>query len=75
MEARACNLPQLCSNWHCDTVNCILFKKDSLHRTSILVNLAQGNLGILRQFVGTTGAPRFCHIDDLNRILTVQNST
>ena len=75
VEAHSCNLPQMCSNWHCDTVNCIVFKKESLHRTKMLVNLAQGNLGILRQFMGTTGLPRFCHIDDLDRILRVRNST
>jgi hypothetical protein len=41
----------------------------------MLVNLAQGNLGILRQFMDTTGFPRFCHTEDLDRILTVENKT
>ena len=74
VEAHACNLPQLCANWHCYTVNCIVFKKHSLHQTTMLVNLAQGNLGILRQFL-KTGIPRFCHINDLDRTLSVGNST
>ena len=74
-EAHACKLQQLCANWHCGTVNCIVFKKNSLHRTKMLVNLAQGNLGILRQFMDTTGFPRFCHIDDLGRSFTVRNNT
>ena len=75
VEAHACNLPKLCTNWHCDTVNCIVVKKNSLHRTKSLVNLAQGNVGILRQFVDTTGCPRFCHIDDLDRTLKVRSNT
>ena len=75
VEAHACNLPQLCSNWRSDTVNCIVVKKNSLHRTKRLVNLAQGNLGILRQFMYKTGSPRFCHIDDLDRTLTVTSNT
>ena len=74
-EAHACNLPQLCTTWHTNTVNCILVKKNSLHQTNRLVNLAQGNQGILKQFIDTTGAPRFCHIDDLDRTLTVTNNT
>ena len=73
-EAHACNLPQLCTTWHTNTVNCILVKKNSLHQTNRLVNLAQGNQGILKQFIDTTGAPRFCHIDDLDRTLTVTNN-
>ena len=75
VEADACNLPQMCTNWHCNTVNCIVLKKESLHQTKRLVNLAQGNLGILRQFMNTTGLPRFCHIDDLDRMLRVRNGT
>ena len=75
VEADACNLPQMCTNWHCDSVNCIVLKKESLHQTKRLVNLAQGNLGILRQFMDTTGLPRFCHIDDLDRMLRVRNGT
>jgi hypothetical protein len=64
-EAAACNLKQMCSEWGCCTVICYVLKHDTIRIATELVNLAAGNLGILKQIIGTTGAPRFCHVSDL----------
>ena len=74
-EAAACNLKQMCSEWGCCTVICYVLKPDTIRIATELVNLAAGNLGILKQIIGTTGAPRFCHVSDLGKCVQVQLRT
>ena len=74
-EAAACNLKQMCSEWGCGTVICYVLKPDTIRIATELVNLAAGNLGILKQIIGTTGAPRFCHVSDLGKCVQVQLRT
>ena len=74
-EAAACNLKQMCSEWGCGTVICYVLKPDTIRIATELVNLAAGNLGILKQIMGTTGAPRFCHVSDLGKCVQVQLRT
>jgi hypothetical protein len=74
-EAAACNLKQMCSEWGCRTVICYVLKPDTIRIATELVNLAAGNLGILKQIIGTTGAPRFCHVSDLGKCVQVQLRT
>jgi hypothetical protein len=74
-EAAACNLKQMCSEWGCCTVICYVLKPDTIRIATELVNLAAGNLGILKQIIGTTGAPRFCHVSDLGKCVEVQLRT
>jgi hypothetical protein len=74
-EAAACNFEQMCSGWGCCTVICYVLKHDTIRIATELVNLAAGNLGILKQIIGTTGAPRFCHVSDLGKCVEVQLRT
>ncbi len=74
-EAAACNLERMCSKWGCRTVLCYVLKPDTVRIATELVNLAKGNLGILKQMIGTTGAPRFCHVSDLGKSMQVQLRT
>jgi hypothetical protein len=75
VEAVACNLERMCSRWGCSTVICYVLQPDTIRKATELVNLAEGNQGILKQITGTTGSPRFCHVSDLGKCMLVQLRT
>ena len=74
-EAEACCLEKLCTEWGCAAVQCMVWDKAQLRVANEIINLSKGNLGLLRQFIDTTGKARFCHRDDLGKTVMAQLST
>ncbi len=56
-------------------VICYVLKPDTVRKATELVDLSEGNLGILKQIIGTTGSPRFCHVSYLGKCMLVQLRT
>jgi hypothetical protein len=76
VEAQACNLESLCKRWRGNnTVQCLVFDKNSPRVASEVHNLAAGNLGVLRQINDRAGTARFCCSVDLGKIAVVLLST
>ena len=68
-EARDCNLLKLAASWKGSIVLC--FVLGSTRLAPEILNLAQGNLGMLAQFSQADGTPRFCHIEDVGKTVSI----
>ena len=75
IEANECNLNSLCEEWKCSTVQCLVLDRCTVRVAHEIVNLAEGNLGVLRQMNDTTGRARFCLREDLGKTVVATLST